>query len=87
MQRSVCCAACRLAFVECDNSPAEAGTAATERVAAGMASSALLSARACRGPLQVLEWCKKQAIDLVVIGPEAPLVAGLSDDLRAGGMR
>ena len=28
-----------------------------------------------------------EAIDLVVVGPEAPLVAGLADDLRAAGIR
>jgi len=29
----------------------------------------------------VISFCRDQAIDLVVIGPEAPLVAGLADDL------
>ena len=31
----------------------------------------------------VIEFCRAKAIDLVVIGPEAPLVAGLADDLNA----
>lgn len=31
---------------------------------------------------QILQFCQKERIDLVVIGPEAPLVAGLSDYLR-----
>jgi len=31
----------------------------------------------------VVEWCKAQDIGLVVIGPEAPLVDGLADSLRA----
>lgn len=31
----------------------------------------------------VIEFCRDKAIDLVVIGPEAPLVAGLADDLAA----
>jgi phosphoribosylamine--glycine ligase len=31
----------------------------------------------------VIEFCRDKAIDLVVIGPEAPLVAGLADDLSA----
>ncbi|MCG8273006.1 phosphoribosylamine--glycine ligase [Aquamicrobium sp. NLF2-7] len=35
----------------------------------------------------VRRFCLDQAIDLVVIGPEAPLVAGLADDLRAAGIR
>ncbi len=32
-------------------------------------------------------FCRDNAIDLVVIGPEAPLVAGLVDDLEAAGIR
>jgi phosphoribosylamine--glycine ligase len=35
----------------------------------------------------VLSFCREKAIDLVVIGPEAPLVAGLADTLRAAGVR
>ncbi|PSJ62549.1 phosphoribosylamine--glycine ligase [Kumtagia ephedrae] len=31
--------------------------------------------------------CKDKAIDLVVVGPEAPLVAGIADDLRAADIR
>jgi phosphoribosylamine--glycine ligase len=31
----------------------------------------------------VIEFCKLAIIDLVIIGPEAPLAAGLADDLRA----
>lgn len=33
----------------------------------------------------VVAFCQSKEIDLVVVGPEAPLVAGLADDLRAGG--
>lgn len=33
--------------------------------------------------LAVVAFCMAEAINLVVIGPEAPLVAGLADDLRA----
>jgi phosphoribosylamine--glycine ligase len=32
---------------------------------------------------QITAFCKRQAIDLVVIGPEAPLVEGLADSLAA----
>ena len=35
--------------------------------------------------LAVIDFCRNKAIGLVVIGPEAPLVAGLGDDLRAEG--
>ena len=32
-------------------------------------------------------WCKDDGTGLVIIGPEAPLVDGLADDLRAAGIR
>ena len=35
----------------------------------------------------VIAFAKDNAIDLVVVGPEAPLVAGLADDLRAENIR
>jgi phosphoribosylamine---glycine ligase len=35
----------------------------------------------------VLAFCRLMGIGLVVVGPEGPLVAGLADDLRAGGIR
>jgi len=35
----------------------------------------------------VMRFCKDNAIDLVVIGPEAPLVAGLVDDLSTTGIK
>jgi phosphoribosylamine--glycine ligase len=35
----------------------------------------------------VISFCKEQDIGLVVIGPEAPLVAGLADDLEAAGVK
>jgi phosphoribosylamine---glycine ligase len=34
---------------------------------------------------EVIDFCQKAGIDVVVVGPEAPLVAGLADDLRAAG--
>ncbi len=34
----------------------------------------------------VAEFCQEKAIDFVVIGPEAPLAAGVSDALRAAGI-
>jgi phosphoribosylamine--glycine ligase len=35
----------------------------------------------------VVRFCRDRAISLVVVGPEAPLVAGIADELRAAGMR
>ncbi|MBN9079106.1 MAG: phosphoribosylamine--glycine ligase [Rhizobiales bacterium 65-79] len=35
----------------------------------------------------VLSFCREKVIDLVVVGPEAPLVAGFADALREGGVR
>ncbi len=34
----------------------------------------------------VIAFCKEKGIDFVVVGPEAPLVAGLGDKLRAAGI-
>ena len=35
----------------------------------------------------IVSFCRDESIDLVVVGPEAPLVAGLVDDLDAAGIR
>ncbi|MFO1123303.1 MAG: phosphoribosylamine--glycine ligase [Hyphomicrobiales bacterium] len=35
----------------------------------------------------VIAFCRANAIGLVVVGPEAPLVAGLADDLKAAGIK
>lgn len=37
--------------------------------------------------MQVVRWCQSEGVDLVVVGPEAPLVAGLVDILQAAGIR
>ncbi|HET7714527.1 MAG TPA: phosphoribosylamine--glycine ligase [Bauldia sp.] len=34
----------------------------------------------------VAAFCREHGVDLVVVGPEAPLVAGIADDLRAAGI-
>ncbi|MGL4240499.1 MAG: phosphoribosylamine--glycine ligase, partial [Beijerinckiaceae bacterium] len=35
----------------------------------------------------VIRFCRIMGIGFVVVGPEAPLVAGLADDLRAAGLK
>jgi phosphoribosylamine---glycine ligase len=35
----------------------------------------------------VIEFCKRHAVDLVVVGPETPLAAGIVDDLAAHGIK
>src|SRR5262245_33756260 len=35
----------------------------------------------------VVQFCHDRAIGLVVVGPEAPLVAGIADELRTAGIR
>ena len=52
----------------------------------GIAEHATLVALDIADHAAVIRWCTAQAIDLVVVGPEAPLVAGLADDLRAAGV-
>lgn len=53
----------------------------------GIAKDAELVALDLADHAAALAFCRDKAIDLVVVGPEAPLVAGLADDLRAGGIR
>src|SRR5436190_2299280 len=38
---------------------------------------------ALASPQEIIEFCKKKKIELVVIGPEQPLVEGLADQLSA----
>ncbi|MGE7371280.1 phosphoribosylamine--glycine ligase [Neorhizobium sp. NPDC001467] len=49
----------------------------------GMADSATLVDIAVDDHAAILDFCKSKAIEFVVIGPEGPLVGGLSDLLRA----
>jgi phosphoribosylamine--glycine ligase len=51
----------------------------------GIADHAELVALDAKDHGAVTKFCREQAIDLVVIGPEAPLVDGLADSLRAAG--
>ena len=56
-------------------SPGNAGTSRAEKC-----ENVALS-----GNAETIAFCKEHAVSLVVIGPEAPLVAGTSDALRAAG--
>lgn len=53
---------------------------------AGIARDAHLVALDANDPAAVLTFAKDEAVDLVVVGPEAPLVAGVADALREHGI-
>ncbi|SCB32730.1 phosphoribosylamine--glycine ligase [Rhizobium hainanense] len=52
----------------------------------GIAEHAALAAIDIDNHDAVVAFCKEKAIDFVVVGPEAPLVAGIADRLRAAGI-
>jgi phosphoribosylamine--glycine ligase len=54
---------------------------------AGIAREAECIALDVADPRAVIAFCKSARIHLVVVGPEAPLVAGLVDDLAAAGIK
>jgi phosphoribosylamine---glycine ligase len=51
----------------------------------GIAEEAELVTLAVEDHADVIAFCRDKAIDFIVVGPEAPLVAGLADDLREAG--
>lgn len=53
----------------------------------GMAACGSLVSLDVSNHEQVTEFCLTHEIDLVVVGPEAPLVAGIADDLQAKGIK
>lgn len=53
----------------------------------GIAQEAELVALDIADHAAVAAFCKHKGIDLVVVGPEGPLVVGIGDDLRAAGIR
>lgn len=53
----------------------------------GMAGDAECVALDVTDHAAVVAYCREKAIDLVVVGPEAPLVAGLADALNEAGIR
>jgi phosphoribosylamine--glycine ligase len=54
---------------------------------AGIANEAACVALDHADHAGVVAFCKEKAIDLVVVGPEVPLVAGIVDDLEAAGIK
>jgi phosphoribosylamine--glycine ligase len=53
----------------------------------GIADYATLAALDITDHQAVVAFCHEKRIDFVVVGPEAPLVAGIADDLRASGFK
>jgi phosphoribosylamine--glycine ligase len=54
---------------------------------AGIAREAECVALDVTNHAAVIAFCKANAVDLVVVGPEAPLAAGIVDDLEAAGIK
>ena len=54
---------------------------------AGIARDAELVALDPADHAAVVDFCKAKRVDLVVVGPEGPLVAGIVDDLEAAGIK
>jgi len=54
---------------------------------AGIAREAECMALDCADHGAVIGFCRSKAIDFVVVGPEAPLAAGLVDDLESAGIK
>lgn len=53
---------------------------------AGIAAIARCASFDVLNPAAVVEFCANEAVDFVVIGPEAPLAAGVADALEAAGI-
>src|SRR5690606_39973504 len=53
----------------------------------GIAQHAMIVELDVADHASVAAFCREKMVELVVVGPEAPLVAGLADDLRAAGIR
>jgi phosphoribosylamine---glycine ligase len=54
---------------------------------AGIAKEAECVALDIADHAAVIEFCKRQPIDFVVVGPDAPIAAGIVDDLSAAGFK
>ena len=54
---------------------------------AGIAQEAACVALDVADHAAVIDFCRNNAVDLVVVGPEAPLAAGIVDDLASAGIK
>jgi phosphoribosylamine--glycine ligase len=54
---------------------------------AGIAREAELVSLNLADHAAIIAFCRQNAVDFVVVGPEAPLVAGIVDDLEAAGIK
>src|SRR5262245_10715142 len=54
---------------------------------AGIAQEAVCVPLDIAGHAAVIDFCKENKIDFVIVGPEAPLCAGIVDDLEAAGIK
>jgi len=54
---------------------------------AGIANEAECVALDVADHSAVIDFCKANKVDLVMVGPETPLVAGIVDDLAAAGIK
>jgi phosphoribosylamine--glycine ligase len=54
---------------------------------AGIAQEAECVALDITDHLAVIDFCQRNAVDFVVVGPDAPIAAGMVDDLNAAGLK
>src|SRR5947199_9454989 len=54
---------------------------------AGMAREAECVALDIADHAAVIDFCRTNAVDFVVVGPDAPIAAGIVDDLNAAGFK
>jgi phosphoribosylamine--glycine ligase len=52
----------------------------------GCAEAATIAPTDVSDHSQVVDFCRQHAVDLVIVGPEGPLVAGIADDLAVAGV-
>ena len=68
-------------------SPADRRSSGARRAMPGIAQEAECVALDIADHAAVVDFCKANKVDFVVVGPEAPLFAGIVDDLEAAGFK